>query len=73
MYRLEKETSNPILLFVRRNKRDGTYIAPYTCLGDADYVSYDNEDLSTLSGDCKLLFRQSFCRRQIRVLRCEDI
>ena len=43
MYRLEKETSNPILLVVRRNKRDGTYIAPYTFLGDADYISHENE------------------------------
>ena len=38
-----KETDNHISLFVREYKRIGTYTAPYTFLGDADYVSHENE------------------------------
>ena len=38
-----KETGNHVSLFVREYKRIGAYTAPYTFLGDADYVSHENE------------------------------
>lgn len=38
-----KDTGNSISLFVREYKRNGSYTAPYTFLGDADYVSHEGE------------------------------
>ena len=38
-----RETNNRVSLFVREYKRIGAYTAPYTFLGDADYVSHENE------------------------------
>ena len=38
-----KETDNHVSLFVREYKRIGTYTAPYTFLGDADYDRHKNE------------------------------
>lgn len=38
-----KETGNSISLFVREYKRNGAYTAPYTFLGNADYVSHEGE------------------------------
>lgn len=38
-----KETSNHVSHFVREYKRNGAYTAPYIFLGDADYVSHENE------------------------------
>ena len=38
-----KDTGNSISLFVREYKRNGSYTAPYTFLGNADYVSHEGE------------------------------
>ena len=38
-----KSTENVISLFVREYKRIGAYTAPYTFLGNADYVSHNGE------------------------------
>ena len=38
-----KDTGNNISLFVREYKRNGAYTAPYTFLGNADYVSHEGE------------------------------
>ena len=38
-----KETGNNISLFVREYKHNGSYTAPYTFLGNADYVSHEGE------------------------------
>lgn len=37
------DTGNNISLFVREYKRNGSYTAPYTFLGNADYVSHEGE------------------------------
>ena len=37
------DTGNNISLFVREYKHNGTYTAPYTFLGNADYVSHEGE------------------------------
>ena len=38
-----KETENNISLFAREYKHNGSYTAPYTFLGNADYVSHEGE------------------------------
>jgi len=38
-----KTKENSISLFVREYKKNGTYTAPYTFLGNADYVSHEGE------------------------------
>lgn len=38
-----RETGNSISLFVREYKRNGSYTAPFTFLGNADYVSHNGE------------------------------
>ena len=38
-----KDTGNNVSLFVREYKRNGSYTAPYTFLGNADYVSHEGE------------------------------
>ena len=38
-----KDTGNSISLFVREYKRNGSYTAPYTFLGNAEYVSHEGE------------------------------
>ena len=38
-----KAKGNNISLFVREFKKNGTYTAPYTFLGNADYVSHEGE------------------------------
>ena len=42
-YLHQGETGNLISLFVREFKQQGTYTAPYTFLGNADYVSSQGE------------------------------
>ncbi len=42
-YLHQGETGNQISLFVREFKQQGTYTAPYTFLGNADYVSSQGE------------------------------
>lgn len=37
------QTGNIISLFIREYKRNGSYTAPYTFLGNADYVSHNGE------------------------------
>lgn len=39
----QKETGNIVSLFVREYKHNGAYTAPYTFLGNADYVSHEGE------------------------------
>lgn len=38
-----RETGNNISLFVREYKKNGSYTAPYTFLGNVDYVSHEGE------------------------------
>ena len=38
-----KTKENSISLFVREYKKNGTYTAPYTFLGNADYISHEGE------------------------------
>ena len=38
-----RESGNAISLFVREYKRNGSYTAPFTFLGNADYVSHNGE------------------------------
>lgn len=38
-----KDTKNLISLFVREYKKNGSYTAPYTFLGNADYVRHEGE------------------------------
>ncbi len=38
-----RDTGNHVSLFVREYKKLGSYTVPYTFLGDADYVSHENE------------------------------